>query len=72
MAVAVSEVATYTLAYFQTSHVRHLPIRNNHSRLVFCKQIKGVVAILRKQYGVPLLRKGLLDQFAIDHGIINC
>jgi hypothetical protein len=38
---------------------------------VFAEQIKGFAAVLGKQYGIPLARERLLDQFAIDRGIIN-
>ena len=51
--------------------VRHAPICNYYSRLVFGEEIKGFAAVLGKQYGVPLARERLLDQFAIDRGIIN-
>jgi hypothetical protein len=38
---------------------------------VFCEQIKGFAVALGNQYGVPLPRERLLNQFAIDRGIIN-
>jgi hypothetical protein len=43
------EVATYAPAEFRSADIRHIPISDNHSRLVFREQIKGCASILRKQ-----------------------
>jgi len=51
--------------------MRQIPITDNHSRLVFCEQIKGFTPILREPYTVLLPRKGMPYRLAIYGRIVK-